>query len=54
MSTFDLKKLNDVSEEIGYKKAKIELLERIQNLHKPSEIAAETIFWIKEDKPKAD
>lgn len=43
----------DTSEQVGYDRAKLEIAERIVDLNKPSEIAAELILWLKEGK-KAD
>lgn len=54
MTEFDPYKLATSSENVGYAKAKLDLFERIQNLHKPSEIAAEVILWLKEDPTKAE
>lgn len=48
----ELARVMKASENVGYKKAKLDLAERIVDLHKPSEIAAEVILWLKEDLTK--
>lgn len=48
MNDEQLERIMKRSEYIGYKKAQLDLTERILDLHNPSEIAAEVILWIKQ------
>jgi hypothetical protein len=49
MTDEDLQRIMNRSENIGYRRAKLDLTELILDLHNPSEIAAEVILWIKQD-----